>query len=151
MRQQDAPGRARGVGVEQDGRVARSILDSNGVSGRYLVTVSSASPRKNFEGILEIFERLSYRHPDLKMVVIGKPFRMASSLRRSLRQLRAKGKLVTIEGLGRHTLATVLAHATAYLSGSVHEGFGKGLVEAQSLGVPVWDEERLLAYLAEHE
>jgi len=28
---------------------------------------------------------------------------------------------------------------------------GSKLDKAQSLGVPVWDEDRLLAYLSEHE
>jgi len=128
----------RPVAHETDERLAEAILESHGLAGvRYVVTVSSASPRKNFEGILEIFDRLSHRQPDLRLVVIGKPFRLSSALRRSLRRLKAAGKLVTIEGVGRMPLATVVRHAAAYLSASVHEGFGKGLIEAQSLGVPV--------------
>ena len=66
----------------------------------------------------------------------------------------------TLAHLNRDTAKERLEALGAKVSGSVSKKTsfvvagteaGSKLDKAQSLGVPVWDEERLLAYLAEHE
>jgi glycosyltransferase involved in cell wall biosynthesis len=128
----------RPSGSPLDPAVHQMLLSGLGLDqGNYIVTVSSTSPRKNFEGIIEIFEELIFTNPKIKLVVIGKPFRTSPGLKNSLKALRARHRLVYVQDGSRASILEIVRGAALYLSASVHEGFGKGLVEAQGLGVPV--------------
>lgn len=53
-----------------------------------------------------------------------------------------------LEALGAKVSGSVSKKTSFVVAGTEA---GSKLDKAQSLGVPVWDEDRLLAYLAEHE
>ena len=103
--------------------------------GHYIASVGSESPRKNFSLLIDIYEKVRRAIPDVKLLIIGRQYIPSEQVRDRISHL---GKaVVEVQGLERSVLASLLAGAAVYVSTSIYEGFGKGLVEAQSAGVPV--------------
>ena len=66
----------------------------------------------------------------------------------TLAQLTRDAAKERLEALGAKVSGSVSKKTSFVVAGTEA---GSKLDKAQSLGVPVWDEDRLLAYLAEHE
>jgi len=86
--------------------------------------------------------------PALAEVVAGPLDGQTVVLTGTLAQLTRDAAKDRLEALGAKVSGSV-SRKTSFLVAGTEAG--SKLDKAQSLGVPVWDEDRLLAYLAEHE
>lgn len=86
--------------------------------------------------------------PALAEVVAGPLDGQTVVLTGTLAQLNRDTAKERLEALGAKVSGSVSKKTSFVVAGTEA---GSKLDKAQSLGVPVWDEERLLAYLAEHE
>ena len=86
--------------------------------------------------------------PALADVVAGPLDGQTVVLTGTLAQLNRDTAKERLEALGAKVSGSVSKKTSFVVAGTEA---GSKLDKAQSLGVPVWDEERLLAYLAEHE
>lgn len=99
---------------------------------RYVLHVGSSIPRKNPEGLLHIFARLSRHEPELRLVQIGGSFSDAQL--ELARALGVREQLVQQRGLPRAALAALYRRAALVVLPSVAEGFGLPVIEAQACG-----------------
>lgn len=104
----------------------------------YLLHVGQAYPHKNLRRLIEAFATLAPRHPDLRLVLAGKPHPQHSE------QLQA---LVVERGLRERVefrpyvpfaaLPDLYRGALALVYPSLWEGFGLPVLEAMACGTPV--------------
>ncbi len=86
--------------------------------------------------------------PALAEIVAGPLDGQTVVLTGALAQLTRDAAKERLEALGAKVSGSVSKKTSFVVAGTEA---GSKLDKAQSLGVPVWDEDRLLAYLAEHE
>ena len=98
---------------------------------RYLLVVGTIEPRKNQRLVLDAFDRLSRRHPDLGLVLVGKEGRMAERIVSDLRSHPLFGRrLRWLEGVDDAQLAWLYQHAFLVVAPSRYEGLGVPVMEA---------------------
>lgn len=107
--------------------------DRFGISGRYCVCTCTIEPRKNISNLLDCWELVRSRHPDLLLVVAGRWGWGDRKLRRRL--FRQHGVLYT-GSLTQDLLGSCVSGAELMVYPSLYEGFGLPPLEAASAGVP---------------
>lgn len=118
-----------------DDWLAKWRRDFPACDGKALVVLPGRLTRlKGHHDFIDVIERLRSRHPGIAGVVVGG----IDPRRRSYaRELRARGKAIVFTG-HRSDLREIMAVSTAVLSLSQKpESFGRTVLEALSLGVPV--------------
>lgn len=93
-------------------------------------------------------QQILAKAPALAEIVAGPLDGQTVVLTGALAQLTRDAAKERLEALGAKVSGSVSKKTSFVVAGTEA---GSKLDKAQSLGVPVWDEDRLLAYLAEHE
>ncbi len=97
----------------------------------HILALSSPSPHKNIQRLIEAFRRIAAAHPAATLVIAGHlsaDVSVPSDLRPRI-ELRGY--------IGRTELAGLYQAARAFIMPSLYEGFGIPVVEAMSVGTPV--------------
>lgn len=115
--------------------LAKWRRDFPACDGKALVVLPGRLTRlKGHHDFIDVIERLRSKHPDIAGVVVGG---IDPRHRSYARELRARGKAIVFTG-HRSDLREIMAVSTAVLSLSQKpESFGRTVLEALSLGVPV--------------
>jgi len=106
-------------------------------TGRYVLAIGTAEPRKDLPGLVRAFDVLADRHRDLALVLAGPPGWGEGALSAAVEQARAGSRVVRTGWLEPPVLAALLAEATVLAFPSVYEGFGFPPLEAMAAGIPV--------------
>lgn len=114
------------------------VMDSYGLSfGQYLLCVSTLEPRKNIEGLIDAFLRLSkatrLRHP---LVLVGGFGWHCGQLESSLDGLVKEG-VIHLGFVPQDEIPFLYSGARCFIYPSFYEGFGLPVLEAQASGIPV--------------
>ncbi len=110
---------------------------------RYLMSVSTLEPRKNFIGLIQAFSRVKSlaavrQHVGrLKLVIVGGAGWKHDPILAAIRPLAAHGDLIHLEGVSSEELRVLYSHAEALVFPSHAEGFGFPPLEALQCGTPV--------------
>ena len=104
-------------------------------AGAFVLTVGSAQPRKNREGVLRIFSEVGAQAPEWKLVFAGD--RLSRAQETLAQNMGMRKQVVVLENIADAELAVLYRNAHALLFPSRSEGFGWPVVEAQSCGCPV--------------
>lgn len=126
-----------------DEHTLQEVLARHGLAGRpYLICVGQYDGRKNHDGLLRAFAHA--RLPDEWILVLGGPRDAdAAKLRALARELGLPDERVHLPGfVADEDLPALLAGAEFYACGSLHEGFGLPVVEAQACGTAVASSDR---------
>lgn len=115
------------------------LTSSNGSEAyperRYFLYVGGRDGYKNFDGLLKSFARISAKHADICLCVVGQTFSEAEQLRIAELQLTDR-----IEHFGHASdgqLARLYHQSIALVYPSLYEGFGIPPLEAMCCGTPV--------------
>jgi glycosyltransferase involved in cell wall biosynthesis len=104
--------------------------------GNYLFAAGSLQPHKNLVRLIRAFLVVRTTHPDLELLVAGRPQARFTSDPDLAALLSSPG--VRLTGyLSDEELANAYAGARAFCFPSLEEGFGLPLLEAMTLGCPV--------------
>jgi glycosyltransferase involved in cell wall biosynthesis len=123
-----------GADFADPARLPRSRADA---TRRMLLSVGSLEPRKNHALLLDVFDRLRDRHPDVELVLVGRETDLSAPLVERIRTHADHGRrLRWEEHLDDAGLAAAYAEAFLVLVPSRYEGYGIPVVEALSRGVP---------------
>jgi len=99
--------------------------------GRYLLVVGTLEPRKNQQVVLDAFDVLSRRHPDLGVVLVGKQGWLVDDLVDRVRAHPEFGRrLLWLEGIDDAELAWLYQQAFLAVAPSKYEGLGVPVMEA---------------------
>jgi glycosyltransferase involved in cell wall biosynthesis len=101
---------------------------------RFLLNVGSNLSRKNRDGALRIFKRVS-EHLDCDLVFAGEA--LSPELQQLKSEIGLNGNVIEVPQPSDATLEALYRHAFALLYPTKFEGFGWPAIEAQACGCPV--------------
>jgi len=105
-----------------------SLIDSP-----YFITVGNARTRKNLSQLISAFNTFHKKHPNTKLVVVGKLDHRMQELKK-----KANNKNIIFTGFISDLEKTILmSSAQALVFPSYYEGFGIPIIESQQLDTPV--------------
>ena len=104
---------------------------------RYVLSVSTLEPRKNYPGLIRAWERVIARSdPDLRLVIVGGPGWRESEVLAQLRPGVASGRILHLQNLPHEELQALMRGAACFAFPSFNEGFGYSPLEAMQAGAP---------------
>lgn len=116
----------------------RAIKTRLNLPERYLLFVSRWEEYKGLPALLEAYEQLVKKFPDLGLVICGQPDKqnpqIAGLVEAAKRQSR---KIITPGFVSDEDLSAIYSAASVYVHPSWYEGFGIMILEAFASGVPV--------------
>ena len=109
-----------------------------GLSGPYLLHLGQAYPHKNLERLIRAFAQVAPDHPDLSLVLAGKPHASESPrLQGLVKALQLQGRVRFVAYVPYEQLGDLYRGALALAYPSLWEGFGLPVLEAMACGTPV--------------
>ena len=106
----------------------------------YLLCSSAAnfSPHKNIPILLRAFKQLALKHPNLRLIITGKPTPLKlATIQSETPDLLAQGRIELTGFVPDERLAALYRGAVACIVPSLYEGLGLPVLEAQALRCPV--------------
>jgi glycosyltransferase involved in cell wall biosynthesis len=110
---------------------------------RYILSVATLEPRKNFVGLIRAFNALKVRSAadarvrNLKLVIVGSPGWKYEPILAAMRDMIRRGQLIHLENVAAEELRLLYTHAEAFVFPSMGEGFGIPPLEAMRCETPV--------------
>jgi len=135
--------------IHSDTRSLRRILVMYKITQPYILYYGGLEENKNIELLLQAFSKVTSKHPDLKLVIAGKEFKLgwdgkpkpntvsAEKLLELVADLKLQHKVIFTGEIKQAHLPIVLHNAECFVNLSGYEGFGLSVLEAVSAGVPV--------------
>lgn len=107
-----------------------SKLDS-----KNLVAIGRLSKEKGFDDLLKLFKKISIKHPDWKLNIVGDGMEKDNLLDLA-KELKLGDKVVFHGYQNKDYINNILLESSIYIMTSLTESFGLVLIEAMSYGVP---------------
>jgi len=116
--------------------VSPSVTHSSEVPsvGKFLLSVGTIEPRKNFEFLIRVFETLAESDHDLHLVICGRMGWGYESLMVAQRNSSFSKRILVFTSVTDAQLSGFYAHCAAFIFPSFEEGFGIPLIEAMFHG-----------------
>lgn len=115
-----------------------AVLAKFGLSDRYILALSSASPRKNASGLLRAFAQVG---ADLlsshQLAIVWTHGLWRAQVAQQIEQLGIRERVVFVHQPSDQELAALYSGAQAFVFPSLDEGFGLPPLEAMACGAPV--------------
>ncbi len=104
---------------------------------RYVLSVSTLEPRKNFPGLIRGWERvISRSDPDLRLVIVGGPGWREEAVLAEMRPGVESGRVLHLQNVPQEELQALMRGAACFAFPSFNEGFGYSPLEAMQVGAP---------------
>jgi glycosyltransferase involved in cell wall biosynthesis len=104
---------------------------------RYLLHVGRIMPRKNVETLIQAFDLLAARFPDLHLVLTGGAGHGSAGVLQQITDSPYRERIHQAGWIADQDMGALYAAAQALVFPSKHEGFGLPTVEAMACGTPV--------------
>jgi glycosyltransferase involved in cell wall biosynthesis len=105
--------------------------------GRYLLHVGRIMPRKNVETLIQTFDLLAERFPDLHLVLTGGTGYGSTGVLQQIETSAYRERIHQAGWVPEQDMGALYAAAEALIFPSKHEGFGLPTLEAMACGTPV--------------
>lgn len=107
-------------------------------TGKYILAIGSADPRKNILTLLQAYALLPGRLRDeFQLVIVWNHGYLTNSMEDKILQLGLKGRVRFLEWVTNEDLLALYNAAAVFVFPSLYEGFGLPLIEAMACGTPV--------------
>ncbi len=104
---------------------------------RYIMSLSTLEPRKNFERLIRAWELVRHQYaPDLKLVIVGRPGWRYDRILEAIRPHSLAGDLLHLQDVPLAEVQSLYRQAECFVLPSLAEGFGFPPMEALQCGTP---------------
>jgi glycosyltransferase involved in cell wall biosynthesis len=103
----------------------------------YVVAIGTIEPRKNYPLLVQAFDAVADRSPELRLVVAGPDGWGIDAFNTAVARATHRSRIVRLGMVNEHDRAALLRGARALVFPSRYEGFGLPPLEAMSAGTPV--------------
>ncbi|MEA1892775.1 MAG: glycosyltransferase family 1 protein [Campylobacterota bacterium] len=118
------------VDIKQQDPAIKEILDK-----KYILFVGTIEPRKNQADVIEAFETIAQRYPDLNLVLIGrKGWKVDALIQKILSHPLKDKQLFWLNDIDDNTLSQFYQNAFLVTYLSKYEGYGLPIAESLSCG-----------------
>jgi glycosyltransferase involved in cell wall biosynthesis len=107
------------------------------VPNNYIMYQGTGFPHKNLPKLVEAFDILHPRYPDLYLVFVGKKEKHYNDLEREITRHSSAPRIIVAGFLPDPESKWTFQHARLYVTPSLAEGWGMTPLEAMANGVPV--------------
>jgi glycosyltransferase involved in cell wall biosynthesis len=121
---------------DSTGKQAENALTRYGIKQPYLLHVGGLTENRNIDGMLDALVVLRHTHPELSLVLVGRPL-WGFDLESRLSEKLLCDNVVHMRYIPNEELRVLYNKAEALLLPSFYEGFGMPIVEAMACGTPV--------------
>jgi len=113
------------------------LLDHKIEMKKYILFLATLEPRKNIEGILDAFAKISSANPDYKLVIAGKKGWLFKNIFKKVLLYQLGEKIVFTDFIDEEQKHILFKNASAFIFPSFCEGFGIPLTEAINYKLPI--------------
>jgi glycosyltransferase involved in cell wall biosynthesis len=113
------------------------LIFKNILENPYLIYVGNLDKRKNIKGIIEAFNLIKRENKNLGLVLLGKRGFGYSSIRKKIESSKWKNDIWETGYLSKTEKMFLISRSCCLVCVSFAEGFGRTVLEALSLNVPV--------------
>lgn len=123
------------TGVTKD-----EIMKKYRIRSRYILSVGTIQPRKNYVRLIEAFSRLlkeNKGNDGLELVIVGKKGWLYEETLETPEKFGVKDRVKFLDFVPDSDLPALYTHAHCFALPSLYEGFGLPVLEAMAYGCPV--------------
>lgn len=114
--------------------IKKNILNLK--DSKYILTVSTISPRKNMDGLVKAFNLVRNKVNNYKLVIAGKNGWLYESVYKLVDEFELNDSVIFTGGVNDDELKFLYKNADVFVYPSFYEGFGLPPLEAMSYGIP---------------
>lgn len=103
----------------------------------FVLAVGTLEPRKNFATLIRSFSTIKKKHPDFKLVIVGKQGWKFKQIEETIKQYKLEEEVIFPGYLKDNDLKNTYKLAKVFVFPSLYEGFGIPPLEAMASGCPV--------------
>jgi len=122
---------------EERKKLTAILAEKYKISGPYILYLGTLEPRKNVDVLLDAFEILHQRFPELKLVVCGGLGWQYEKTLSHLEGLGLRDSIIRTGFIPEEDKRMLYIAAQAFAFPSIYEGFGLPVAEAMACGTPV--------------
>lgn len=120
-----------------DINIPPSTKNAKHASGKYLLSVGTIEPRKNYKLLIEAFKEIGEKYKDLKLIIVGQMGWKMEDFKRLVDTHPYKERIIITGFVSREELWSYYKNAIAFIFASNYEGFGIPVLEACYHGLPL--------------
>ncbi len=107
------------------------------VSGKYILSVGTLQPRKNYVRLIEAFSKVKKMHPELELVIVGKKGWLYEEILSAPKAFGVEESVKFLEFVSDGELSALYSGSVCLALPSLYEGFGLPVLEAMAAGTIV--------------
>jgi len=121
------------------GEIDRNLLKKLGINKRFILSVGTIEPRKNYVTLIKAFNHIKEAHKDFshQLVIVGKTGWLSEAAYAEFEQSPYKSQIIFLGRLPDAELVQLYNMADIFVYPSIFEGFGLPVVEAMQCGLAV--------------
>lgn len=122
---------------EKDEKIRDETRIKYANSERFILSVGTLSPRKNFVNLIKAFKIIKSRFPDIKLVIAGQKGWLFEDIFSSVKNLGLEKDVIFTGVVSNEELNFLYNCAEVFAFPSFYEGFGIPVAEAMKCGAPI--------------
>lgn len=103
----------------------------------YILFVGTLQPRKNIVRLVDAFSRIAPKHPNLKLLIVGKKGWLYDEILKAPAKYNVESDVKFLDFVEDSKMQNLYKDALCFVLPSLYEGFGLPVLEAMKSGCPV--------------
>jgi glycosyltransferase involved in cell wall biosynthesis len=123
----------------EDSERDRSLLDKFKIKDKFMLSVGTVEPRKNYVTLIKAYNLLKSKHDDFKwkLVIVGRTGWLSEAAYQEYEKSPFREDIIFVGRITDEELIQIYNLAEIFVYPSIFEGFGLPVIEAMQCGLPV--------------